>query len=108
VLSDSGHRFEISDWERLRVGDNTWEVKLSDAQGQGLELQTEQIDVVLFMPDHGHGTAVAVEVTSLGDGQYRFAPVNLRMPGYWQVSVRFSAADADAGAALVQFAVCVE
>lgn len=69
-------------------GDNDWTIQVLDAAApmDGLIL-----DVVPFMPDHGHGTPVIAEVTAAAEsGTYDVTPVNLWMPGLWEVSVSAS------------------
>jgi YtkA-like len=72
-------------------GDNAWDVRLVDAMGAPVDGAT--IDVTTFMPDHGHGTSIDVVVTpaSSGGGEYSISPVNLWMPGLWQVTLRTEA-----------------
>lgn len=66
-------------------GDNQWSVELrdpDDALMPGFALE-----VAPFMPDHGHGTTVAVVVTDDGNGSYTLNPVNFFMPGYWETTI---------------------
>jgi hypothetical protein len=61
-------------------GDNKWVIEISAPHAD--------VTATPFMPDHGHGTPVKVGVTpSATPGQYELAPVNLWMPGYWEISV---------------------
>jgi hypothetical protein len=86
------------------VGDNSWLVELSDHEGNTLPGLADAIIVTPFMPDHGHGTPVAVGVEEGADGEYRLAPINTFMPGLWQVGVEL-----EGGAfAPLEFGVCVE
>lgn len=90
------------------VGDNTWTVEIEEG-GTPLVGLAERMEVTPFMPDHGHGTAVAVEVSEVAPGSYEWSPINLRMPGYWLVTATLaeesgSSEDAD----LVQLGLCVE
>jgi hypothetical protein len=75
-------------------GDNTWDIQLVDALGAPVNGAT--IDVTPFMPDHGHGTAIDAVATpaSSGEGEYSISPINLWMPGLWQVTLRAEAGDA--------------
>lgn len=67
-------------------GDNVFELEF-DAPGGG-PLTDSTIDVTPFMPDHQHGSPIAVEVTpGANPGQYEAAPVNLWMPGLWEITV---------------------
>lgn len=67
-------------------GNNAWHLRVADDAGAPLPGLTVQ--VTPFMPDHGHGTPVAVEVTELAEpGEYQADPVNLWMPGLWEVTI---------------------
>jgi hypothetical protein len=87
------------------VGDQKWTVEITEG-GSPLVGAADRITVIPFMPDHGHGTAVGVKIDEVADGRYVFSPINLRMPGYWDVRVRLAAGDA--GIDTVTFGVCVE
>lgn len=71
---------------------NSWDIKLMDAAGAPLEGAT--ITVKPFMPDHGHGSSIRAVVTeaSSGGGEYAISPINLWMPGLWQVTLSTEAA----------------
>ncbi|HTR54557.1 MAG TPA: FixH family protein [Kofleriaceae bacterium] len=73
-------------------GDNTWIVQLDAiSSGAAGPVDGATIAVTPFMPDHGHGATVKVNVTALPTaGQYRLAPINLWMPGYWETTIRAS------------------
>lgn len=63
-------------------GDNTWTLEISDSTGTAISDAT--VTVSQKMVDHGHGGAKIINVTSLGDGSYKAAPVNFNMSGYWE------------------------
>jgi hypothetical protein len=66
-------------------GDNVWVVEVDDGTGP---VAGAQLTATPFMPDHGHGTPMKVEVAAASAaGQYKLSPVNLWMPGYWETSV---------------------
>ena len=70
---------------------------LSGVVAKGLKpLDGVTIDVVPFMPDHGHGTSIDAVVTPAdsGAGEYSISRVNLWMPGLWQVTLRTQAGGA--------------
>lgn len=72
-------------------GDNTWVVKLSaiSAGADNSPVDGATITVAPFMPDHGHGATVKVNVTPLTlPGQYQLSPINLWMPGYWETTIQ--------------------
>ncbi|HEY3807264.1 MAG TPA: FixH family protein [Kofleriaceae bacterium] len=67
-------------------GDNKWVVEVDAASGGAVP--HADVAATPFMPDHGHGTPMKVGVTPLATpGQYELAPLNLWMPGYWEISV---------------------
>ncbi|MFO0635044.1 MAG: FixH family protein [Nannocystaceae bacterium] len=66
-------------------GDNTWLLDIVDHDGApmtGLELTVDP-----YMPDHAHGTAIRCEVDEQAPGRYALSPINLFMPGLWQVTI---------------------
>ena len=69
--------------------DNHWVVRLTDAAGAPVDSAT--LAVVPFMPAHQHGTSKPVVVTAMGGGRYDLAPVNLWMPGLWEVRIAVTA-----------------
>jgi len=68
--------------------DNTWVLELHDATGAPLDGAT--VDVRPFMPDHNHGTSIETQVTPVDGtpGRYTLDPVNMFMPGVWEVTIR--------------------
>ena len=68
-------------------GDNVWTVQVrSIATGNAVNDAT--VTATPFMPDHGHGTPIKVNVTAAPvAGEYQLAPINLWMPGYWEVAI---------------------
>ena len=87
-------------------GDNHWTVQVHDATGAAVN--DLGIDVIPFMPDHGHGTPVAEIVTATGaEGLYEIDRVNLWMRGLWTNRVVLRDAQ---GAELdrVTFAFCID
>lgn len=69
--------------------DNTWVVELSAAgSGSGTPVTGATITVTPFMPDHQHGTGIKAKVEAMATpGQYKIAPINLWMPGYWEITL---------------------
>ncbi|MDX2052670.1 MAG: FixH family protein [Polyangiaceae bacterium] len=70
-------------------GDNRWTIELLDTQQAPLE--NPEIQVTPFMPQHGHGTGVKA-VVAKGEvlGTWIVSPVNLWMPGLWEVKLTVS------------------
>ena len=86
-------------------GDSTWRIQVMD--GAGTPLSGLTVTVTPYMPDHGHGTPIPAEVTELADpGQYEVAPVNLWMPGLWEVNIEVTDGAALTDAATFSF--CIE
>jgi YtkA-like protein len=83
--------------------DNVWEIEVSDSAGAtqpGLS-----VDVTTFMPAHGH-VGAPTAVTDDGAGLYNADPVNLWMPGLWEITVKVGGSD---GTALdeVKYRFCI-
>ena len=76
-------------------GDNTWQLQLSTLAGPA-PVSDASMSVRPFMPDHTHGSGKSVVVTPLTEpGQYELSPVNLWMPGLWEVTIQVSGASGD-------------
>jgi YtkA-like len=67
-------------------GNNDWSIAIVDAVS-GAPVAGAAMTVVPFMPDHNHGTSIKPTITDQGAGMYDVDPVNLWMPGLWQVTV---------------------
>lgn len=77
-------------------GANCAELRIADANGaprDGLA-----IDVVPWMPAHGHGSNVVPVVTGRGEGIYRVESIDFSMPGTWELRFTFKASDLEAHA----------
>jgi hypothetical protein len=86
-------------------GDNTWTVMVMDANGAGMT--DLSLAAVPFMPDHMHGTTVETVVTPGPiPGEYVLDPVNLFMPGLWEVTLEMTAQDGTEDD--VVFSFCVD
>ncbi len=84
-------------------GDNTWEIDLVD-QG-GAPITGAAMVVTPFMPDHNHGTSIKAVVTEPTPGHYTIAPVNLWMPGFWQITVKATPTGGVADAVVFNFCI---
>ena len=84
-------------------GDNTWQVDIVD--GGGAAVTGAAVVVTPFMPDHNHGTGIKAVVTEPSAGHYQVTPVNLWMPGLWQVTVRATPSGGTADAAVFSFCI---
>ena len=87
-MTQTGDYFSV----RLNVADpgppvrgdqNIWMVTILDESGSPSPCA---ISVDAIMPDHGHGTTPVPEAKALDDlGTFEIAPLNLFMPGLWEV-----------------------
>lgn len=70
-------------------GDNTWTLRVLDL-ATGEPMQDVALVVDPYMPDHMHSTSIPVQVTPMEEpGVVQLDPVNLFMPGLWQVKLAF-------------------
>ena len=77
-------------------GDNTMIIQLSTMAAPIQPVSGATMSVTPFMPDHKHGSGKTVTITPMTEaGQYKLEPVNLWMPGLWEVTVRVTGATAD-------------
>lgn len=85
-------------------GDNAWLIELVDSTDQPISGAT--LTVTPNMPEHDHGTPIDVVVTpGDSDGLYRASPVNLWMPGVWEITID---ARVDRVEDSAVFAFCIE
>jgi hypothetical protein len=76
-------------------GDNSWVIQVS-ATATATPVGGAALTVTPFMPDHAHGSGKTVVVTpEAAAGQYKLEPVNLWMPGLWEVTVQVTGAAPD-------------
>jgi hypothetical protein len=84
------------------MGDNAWTVRVEDSSGAPVVGSTFKVNP--WMPKHKHGAVTLVVVTELGDGEYRAKPINVNMPGIWDIRFDFPG---DAGTPLrAVFTLC--
>jgi hypothetical protein len=70
-------------------GDNTWVLQLSTIAAPVAPVTGASLRVTPFMPDHAHGSGKPVIVTPMTEaGQYQLDPVNLWMPGLWEITIQ--------------------
>lgn len=84
--------------------DNTWTIAVADLDGNAIE--GASITVSAFMPAHGHYSVVPTAVTDQGGGKYLLSPVNLPMPGLWEVTINVTPPGGTKDS--VKFSFCVE
>lgn len=85
--------------------DNAWTIEVLDAAT--MQPRTDAtLEVEPFMPDHNHGSSVKCEVTPMdAAGQYQLDPINLFMPGLWEVRLHFTLADMSKDELVFKFCV---
>src|SRR5689334_22806698 len=68
---------------------NTWVIQVNAMTSGvvGAPVTGATVTVTPFMPDHQHGTQIRAVVTAMPGGQYQLAPINMWMPGYWEVTI---------------------
>ncbi|MBE7454709.1 MAG: FixH family protein [Kofleriaceae bacterium] len=83
--------------------DNAWELQLATPAGpfEGT------VQVVPFMPDHNHGTPIqaVVEPVAGTPGRFTASPINLFMPGLWEVTIRATPTGGTLDAVVFRFCV---
>ena len=76
-------------------GDNTWVVQVN-AIASAAPVAGATVTATPFMPDHSHGTPIKVNVVATPTaGQYQLSPINLWMPGYWEITIHAAQGAAD-------------
>ncbi len=64
------------------------------------------LEVEPYMPDHMHGASIATKVTAMEEpGQLELDPVNLFMPGLWEVRLHFTMPDESTDEVVFRFCV---
>jgi hypothetical protein len=77
-------------------GDNTWIVQLDTMTQPTSPVTGAVMSATPFMPDHAHGSGKSVVITPMTEpGQYKLEPVNMWMPGLWEVTMQVTGANSD-------------
>ncbi len=73
---------------QLVRGTNTWTVDVAKDGAPVLGVDAS-LKLTPFMPDHQHGTGVRAVWTPVDGvpGRYQVGPINLWMPGIWEVTI---------------------
>jgi hypothetical protein len=85
------------------VNDNVWTVAISD--GAGAPVVGASVLVKTWMPEHGHSSSAQAVVSEPEGGKYLLDPVNLMMPGLWEVTIEAKPTSGESDSAL--FAFCI-
>ena len=88
-------------------GNNAWTVRVTDAT-TAAAVDNLKLSVVPFMPDHGHGTPITVNVTPMSGGTYGLDPLNLFMSGLWKIPVDLTDIADSTKKDLATFYFCIE
>jgi len=85
--------------------DNRWTISVTQAGSPASGLA---VDVNPRMPDHGHGTSIKAIATGVSGvpGDYELNPINLWMPGYWEINLSLS--DGESSVDQMTFRVCID
>ncbi len=81
-------------------GQNVGQLTVTDSSGQPIDGIT--VEVLPWMPSHGHGTSQAVEVTDQGGGVFITNPLYLFMAGEWLIQMKFQGTLDDTATAIVE------
>jgi hypothetical protein len=83
--------------------DNTWEITIEQAGAP----YVGAVEVTPFMPDHRHGTPIEAVVTPVEStpGRYRATPVNLWMPGLWEITVEAQPTETERDSVVFRFCI---
>lgn len=82
--------------------DNEWWLKLTDADSEPISGAT--LLASPYMPKHQHGSAEVV-VEDLGEGEYQLSPIELIMPGVWEIPLSVTPVDGEASEATFRFCI---
>jgi hypothetical protein len=82
--------------------DNAWRLRVTDADGAAVT--GAELFATPYMPEHQHGSAEVI-VTELGGGEYQLAPIELIMPGVWDIPVTVTPAGGETSEASFRFCI---
>jgi hypothetical protein len=82
--------------------DNVWRLHLTDADGN--TLTGASIVASPYMPKHQHGSAEVV-VEDEGDGDYQLSPIELMMPGVWEIPLSVTPAGGEPSETVFRFCI---
>jgi hypothetical protein len=90
------------------MGDNVWDVRVTDLQGAPMDLLDPMTDLIVsqIMPGHPDHVMVHATATRLAAGEYRLDPVSLPMHGYWEIRIDVVPPGGNPDSVLFKF--CVE
>lgn len=101
-----GVRFTIVEGAPVQLvrGTNTWTLVV-DKDGAPLTGVDASLKLTPFMPDHQHGTGVKAVWTPVDGmpGRYQVGPINLWMPGIWEITIEATPTGLPRDAVLFKF-----
>ena len=83
-------------------GENTWRIQINGQDTQA-PLEGCEIDLIPFMPEHGHGSPKTPTLLELGGGEYELSDIIFTMPGLWSMEFSMTCADRAVEQALIDF-----
>ena len=87
----------------LEVGSTNWVISISDTSS-GEPISGCDVDVTLWMPDHGHGSG-SPDLSEQTDGTYAIDDLFFSMGGYWTITTSITCAELTD---IAVFGFCVE
>lgn len=75
---------------QVKVGNNSFKLFIGDQRSKAPLKQKLDLEIVLWMPAHEHGSGTAPIIKELGKGEYSVEQANLTMPGLWEIYVRIN------------------
>ncbi|MHB8881285.1 MAG: FixH family protein [Thermodesulfovibrionales bacterium] len=74
----------------VKVGNNSLKLFIGDHRSKAPVKQKLDIEIVIWMPVHEHGTSALPVIRELGKGEYSVEQLNFSMPGLWEIYVRIN------------------
>ena len=82
--------------------DNTWWLELSDTEGAAVS--GARLVASPYMPKHQHGSAEVV-VEQQSEGKYQLSPIELIMPGVWEIPLTITPVGDDESETVFRFCI---
>jgi hypothetical protein len=82
--------------------DNAWRLRVTDEDGAAVT--GAELFATPYMPEHQHGSAEVI-VSELGGGEYELAPIELIMPGVWEVPITVTPPGGETSEATFRFCI---
>ena len=82
--------------------DNAWRLRVTDEGGAAVT--GAELFATPYMPEHQHGSAEVI-VSELGAGEYELGPIELIMPGVWEIPVTVTPPGGETSEASFRFCI---